>query len=279
MIKRRRIVNSDMPPGLFYIPEAISVLEEQQCLSEIDRLPFEPYVFGEYLAKRTVVQFGGQEYRASYGGNQAMESMPGWLAGLRDKCASLLQFSESELAQSLVAKYDQAGIGWHRDAPQFGPTVIGISLLTPAIMRFRKMTAETEELFRLELVPRSMYIISGEARSDWQHSMPVTKGVRYSITFRTISKVQPDRSFGRAERAKDPRHQPKTIADRLLAAQIAFQASHLSPAAVLMEPPQWQAIRTAKQGTELPQKPSAKKSQKRATSTSNSEEVVQLKLF
>ncbi len=34
--------------------------------------------------------------------------------------------------------------------------------------------------------PRSLYIIQGAARSDWQHSITPVKQTRYSITLRTL---------------------------------------------------------------------------------------------
>lgn len=40
------------------------------------------------------------------------------------------------------------------------------------------------------LEPRSAYVLSGEARSSWQHAIPPTKALRYSITFRTVNKTR-----------------------------------------------------------------------------------------
>lgn len=205
-----------MPSGLIYIPEFLTAPQEQECLAAIDELPFEPYLFGEYIAKRLVVQFGAEEYRArTYGGNQKLETMPDWLYRLRQRCADVVGLDLEDVAQSLVARYEDAGIGWHRDAPQFGPTVIGVSLGIPATMRFRRVTKDYEELFRIELAPRSAYVMSGDARSIWQHSIPATKGLRYSVTFRTIAAIQSDRSFGVRERAIDKRHQTESILSRL----------------------------------------------------------------
>jgi alkylated DNA repair dioxygenase AlkB len=36
------------------------------------------------------------------------------------------------------------------------------------------------------LEPRSAYALTGAARWSWQHSIPATKELRYSITFRTL---------------------------------------------------------------------------------------------
>jgi alkylated DNA repair dioxygenase AlkB len=38
----------------------------------------------------------------------------------------------------------------------------------------------------LELAPRSVYSLRGEARWGWQHAISPTPGLRYSITFRTL---------------------------------------------------------------------------------------------
>jgi hypothetical protein len=71
---------------------------------------------------------------------------------------------------------------------------------------------------RLECADNFTELISGDARSAWQHSMAPVQNLRYSITFRTISAVKNDRTFGLAEREIDPRHQPAQI-ERCLSEQ------------------------------------------------------------
>jgi DNA oxidative demethylase len=38
----------------------------------------------------------------------------------------------------------------------------------------------------IELPPRSAYLITGEARSGYEHSIAATADLRYSVTFRTL---------------------------------------------------------------------------------------------
>jgi alkylated DNA repair dioxygenase AlkB len=38
----------------------------------------------------------------------------------------------------------------------------------------------------VSLEPRTAYVLAGAARFAWQHSIPATKALRYSITFRTL---------------------------------------------------------------------------------------------
>src|SRR5258705_13982800 len=37
------------------------------------------------------------------------------------------------------------------------------------------------------VLPRSIYILEGEARTMWQHSIPPLDALRYSLTFRTLA--------------------------------------------------------------------------------------------
>jgi len=78
-----------------------------------------------------------------------------------------------------------AGIGWHKDRPVFGD-VVGISLLAPARMRFRRKVGAKWQRFNLSAEPRSAYLLTGPARSEWEHSIPAMEELRYSITFRTL---------------------------------------------------------------------------------------------
>jgi alkylated DNA repair dioxygenase AlkB len=97
-----------------------------------------------------------------------------------------------ELADLLVARYPPgAGIGWHRDAPQFGE-VAGISLQALCRMRFRRGRTRAWETAELTLEPRSAYVLSGPARAQWQHHIPAVTEERWSMTFRTLRHAAAD---------------------------------------------------------------------------------------
>ena len=78
-----------------------------------------------------------------------------------------------------------APIGWHRDKAVFDD-VVGISLLSLCTFRFRRKTAHGWERFNLTLEPRSVYLLRGPARTEWEHSIPTVNELRYSITFRSL---------------------------------------------------------------------------------------------
>ena len=92
-----------------------------------------------------------------------------------------------DLVHVLLARYDPgAGIGWHRDRDVF-ERVVGISLATPATLQFRRRKSGGFDRARLTVVPRSAYLLSGEARWDWEHRITPGDRLRFSITFRALS--------------------------------------------------------------------------------------------
>ena len=105
---------------------------------------------------------------------------------MRQRAADLAGEEPEKLVEVLVQRYPPgATIGWHRDAPAFG-TVVGVSLGGTCRLRFQRRTGDRRRVWEIPLDPRSGYVLAGEARRSWQHSIPPTKELRYSITFRTL---------------------------------------------------------------------------------------------
>ena len=187
----------EQPEGLAYRPEFLSEDEEKRVLAVIDGIEFREVRMRGQTARRTVRHFGYDYDYESWGTLAPAEPLPSPLAWLRDRCAEFAEVAPAELVQTLVSRYPpDATIGWHRDAPMFGPKVVGVSLLSACRMRFQRRSSNIRCVYELELAPRSAYVLSGEARSSWQHSIPPTKSLRYSITFRTLK--NPSRWPGRA---------------------------------------------------------------------------------
>jgi alkylated DNA repair dioxygenase AlkB len=73
----------------------------------------------------------------------------------------------------------------------FGAKVVGVSLAAACRLRFQRGKVDARQVAEVTLEPRSAYVLSGAARFAWQHSIPPTKALRYSITFRTLKVPQP----------------------------------------------------------------------------------------
>ena len=178
-------LGAEAPAGFIYRPDFITSKEEAALLAAIAALRFGDVRMHGVVARRRVVQFG---WRYSFDARQltAGESVPAFLEPLQARAAELIDRPRAELSEVLVTEYPPgATIGWHRDAPPFG-VIVGVSLRAACTFRFKRGERETLQRFTQALEPRSAYVIAGEARSAWQHSIPAVRELRYSITFRTL---------------------------------------------------------------------------------------------
>lgn len=174
------------PEGLAYREGFVTTDEEANLLAFLEGLDFHTITMRGQTAKRIVRHFG-LRYDYATGGTVAAEPLPAAIAPLRDRCAALMGRPPDDLVQILVTRYPPgAGIGWHRDAPMFGEKIAGVSLGAPCRLRFQRTVAGDRSVAELELAPRSAYLLSGAARWSWQHSIPATRALRHSITFRTL---------------------------------------------------------------------------------------------
>lgn len=173
------------PPGFRYRTGLISPDEEQALAAKLETLPFEPFQFRGYEGRRRVVSFG-LKYDFNGPGLIDAAPMPDWLLPLRDRAAAFAGVAGDAFAHVLINEYREgAPIGWHRDRPVFDK-VVGVSLLSSTVMRFRRRAGTRFERMNVPLEPRAAYLLDGPARTDWEHSLPEAKAHRYSITFRNL---------------------------------------------------------------------------------------------
>jgi alkylated DNA repair dioxygenase AlkB len=172
------------PPGLEFREEFVSVAEERALLAEAEKLPFKPFEFHGWSGNRETVSFGWR-YDFNQARVEAAPPIPEFLQPLRIRAAAFAGVEPSALEQALVIRYDVgAGIGWHRDRPVFD-RVFGLSLISACVLRFRRRLPGGFERFSLDAAPRSAYLLTGEIRHEWEHSIAPVQLKRFSITFRS----------------------------------------------------------------------------------------------
>lgn len=173
--------------GLDYREEFIRPDEEATLIDRLLTLDLAPFRFQGWEGKRLTLSYGWR-YDFDDRSFTAIDPIPGWLLPLRDRAAAFAGLASDDLVQALIVRYDPgAGIGWHRDRPVFD-RVVGISLETAATLRLRQRRPDGG--FRratIELAPRSAYLLAGEVRRDWEHSIAPGDRRRFSITFRSLS--------------------------------------------------------------------------------------------
>ena len=172
--------------GLAYREEVVSAAQEEALVENLVAADLSPFRFHGWLGNRKTQTFGWR-YDFEDASFTPAVPFPGWLHPLRETAAAWAGLRPDEFVHVLLARYDPgAGIGWHRDRDVF-ETVVGFSLLTPATLRFRRRRPGGFDRARLEVAPRSAYLLSGESRWDWEHSIVPGDELRFSITFRALS--------------------------------------------------------------------------------------------
>jgi len=196
---------AELPRGFAYHPAILDDAEERELACRLEALDFAAVTMRGKVARRQAKHFGWvygyESWRITPG-----PPIPDFLDPLRRRVARLTGVSHEDLVEVLVNAYPAgAGIGWHRDAPQFG-LVIGVSLLGECRLRFQRGRGTAREARSMTIAPRSAYVLDGDARYEWQHSVPPTKSLRYSVTFRTLcerTNGRTGRNGGREESVSD----------------------------------------------------------------------------
>jgi alkylated DNA repair protein (DNA oxidative demethylase) len=194
------------PEGLVYRRGLIAPAQEAALAARMADLPFAPFRFHGFEGRRRTISFG-YHYAFDGSGLRRADPIPEWLRDARELAGALAGLPGEAFEHVLLVEYAPgAGIGWHRDRPVFGD-VVGISLLAPARLRFRRkaLLSEVEgpvlsgveghvpsgvgttwQRAALQVEPGSAYLLRGPARSGWEHSIPPMTERRYSITLRTL---------------------------------------------------------------------------------------------
>lgn len=171
-------------PGLTYISDFITPDEESALIDNIDMQPWLNDL------KRRVQHYGYKyDYKARAVTDDAyLGTLPEWI----DPVAQKLPFKPD---QAIVNEYlPGQGISAHVDCvPCFDDKIASLSLGSGAMMQFTNGNAKQE----VYLKPRSLIILSGEARYKWTHAIPARKSDvvdgfkigrsrRVSVTFRNV---------------------------------------------------------------------------------------------
>jgi alkylated DNA repair dioxygenase AlkB len=184
-----------LPGGFQYRSDFVTRDEERNLVSTIQRLEFQQVEMRGGVARRRTVHYGWQ-YGYYARRTEPGPPLPEFLLWLRGRAAEWAGIEAGLFVEALVTEYPRgAPIGWHRDAPQFGDMIAGVSLLGPSRMKFRPYVspgdlvpgaAPRRTTHEITLEPRSAYLMTGAARREFEHHIPAVAALRYSITFRTL---------------------------------------------------------------------------------------------
>lgn len=169
-------------PGLRYVADYVSETVERELVAAIDGMPWNT----EWKRRR-------QPYGDGYGNIGNAPPLPAWAERLGERML-VEGITSNAFDQMLVNEYEPGqGISLHRDYEPYGRTVVSLSLLSHCVMDFHHVASGQKACLLLE--PRSLLVLSDEARYDWEHGiaarkrdvwqgMPFDRGRRLSVTYR-----------------------------------------------------------------------------------------------
>jgi alkylated DNA repair dioxygenase AlkB len=181
----------DMQPsidGLRYIPDYVDQAWHDDLLSCVDMHAWLDTVDHRF-------QVYGYRYHHPTRSVFPAEALPSWAGTLADRlCRDGLM---PDVPNQLVVNDYAPGAGFfaHVDQAAFGDRVASVSLGSSCVMRFLECDDRRTEEILLE--PRSILLLSGEARWNWRHGIPARstdvwqqrerpRARRVSLTFRIV---------------------------------------------------------------------------------------------
>jgi alkylated DNA repair dioxygenase AlkB len=174
-----------LPDGFRYQPDVLTVEQEWQLLQQIATLPFKAFEFRGFEGKRRTVSYGWR-YDFNQQTLQQADPVADFLLPVREIAGRFAGLEPDALEQVTVIEYSPgSAIGWHKDRPMFGD-VLGVSLESATRFRFRRKSGKSWERAAQLVEPRSIYLLRGPARDEWEHSIPPVDILRYAITMRTF---------------------------------------------------------------------------------------------
>ncbi|MET0240108.1 MAG: alpha-ketoglutarate-dependent dioxygenase AlkB [Sphingobium sp.] len=175
------------PPGFKLAYEIVSPSEEEALIQLMDAsdLRCAPYDPGNARASASF----GWKYLFAADSFERCAPIPEGLQSIAGKAAAFAGLEVDDIAECLLNRYEPGAIIQpHFDKPVF-EHVIGVSLGATSVMHFRKPGADGDDHRAVELPRRSIYLLAGQARDTYQHSLPPIAVTRWSLTFRSLSEV------------------------------------------------------------------------------------------
>jgi alkylated DNA repair dioxygenase AlkB len=175
-------------PGIEYVPGYLDQETHDRLLFAVDQHAWQTSV--EHR-----VQVYGYRYNHKARAAYRIGELPPWATALAARLHHD-NFVPTIPTQLVVNEY-QPGIGIfdHVDQDVFGDVVISVSLGSTSVMRFTR--TEPDESRELVLEPKSVLVLTKDARWLWKHGIPgrvsdlwdgreYVRSRRVSLTFRTV---------------------------------------------------------------------------------------------
>ncbi|KAJ1957290.1 hypothetical protein EC988_000904 [Linderina pennispora] len=199
----------DASRGLHYFGDFITEQEEKDIMEHI-RIDEEAEIARNngsdkwtQVQERYVKHYGHSfDYHIKHVGSDSLTAsteLPPWMQPFIDRIRTKLPGYPGTPNQLTIQRYPPgSGIAFHTDShTAFTDMIVILSMGSPVQMDFRK-PASHDSLVTIDLEPRSLVVMTGEARYGWEHAIRIRRSdlvdgrvrercERWSITIRTIN--------------------------------------------------------------------------------------------
>lgn len=161
-------------PGLYILSNFIDDVEEEKLKRGASGGTWDS-VGGNPVKSRRIQHYG---YRYNYKSRSVTEkdylgSLPEWSNPIEERIKEIPIIKDLQSKgpnQLIVNEYKPGqGIAWHTDAKSFGDPIVTLSTCGSCIFEMKDADGNITELF---LKPRTLVVMSGESRWEWQHRIP-----------------------------------------------------------------------------------------------------------
>ena len=185
------MVSGDIPEGLYYYGDVLPLKLKDRVITFL----LNEWRLGNFkevgetknsgILSRKVLQFGYEYIYTTHSVKKIDRNLPQIIL---DIIKYLPKYSDTKFNQCIINRYENGqGITPHIDAECFGSVICCFTFGEGSLMNFKRVIDEKEYNLRVE--DNSVYIMSGESRYEWKHSMPNLESNnlnRYSITLRIV---------------------------------------------------------------------------------------------
>jgi hypothetical protein len=185
------LFGQDYPSGFQYDENFVTDTEEAALLDAIANITFSAFEMRGVIARRRVAFFGESYDRAE------VEPVPDFLLPLRARIA-MWRASNRTLSRWLSSMNTRparrsVGTVMPRRTTSFRASrcFLNAACGSAHIAAPPRPAGRRAASHEIKLDRRSAYLMTGESRNSYEHSIPPVRALRYSVTFRTLRSSRP----------------------------------------------------------------------------------------
>ena len=180
------LFGDDALPEASSISRTSSAQDEETPAEHIESLPFKEFEFHGFTGKRRIVSFGWR-YDFNGGGLTKTETCRNFSSGIRARAEGFAGIAPGSLQQVLITEYRRAPRSAGTRTAPFSATSSAFRCSRPALSGCGGKAGALGAA-QSDAEPRSIYLLRGPSRTEWEHSIPGVEAFAIRSPFVTFLK-------------------------------------------------------------------------------------------